>query len=329
MNKSVIITFDYEVFLGSYTGTIENSVIKPTQKILKILGENNAKAIFFVDCAWLLFLKDNYPDDFRKIVNQLTLIKKSGSSVELHLHPQWIKAEKTRDGIFFGSEIETYKLHSLNNKEITDLFTRSSELLESITHTPFCCFRAGGWCIEPFNLLRDVFETYNIKYDFSVAPGLFLREGKMYDFDFINAPRLPFYRFENDILNPEKKGQFLEVPVSTYLNNPFYRLTNKLLLKVKNDKIFGDGKGIKEKPFISLRSLRQHIRFSNAMLSLDKTYNLFFRYLLFMHFNKSGLLVIVSHPKTISEQALKNLTYITKKYNTLNSTDLEEQLCIS
>ena len=61
--KRAIITFDYEVFLGRETGTVENCVLKPTEEILKILRANNAKAVFFVDTTWLIFLKDNFPDD--------------------------------------------------------------------------------------------------------------------------------------------------------------------------------------------------------------------------------------------------------------------------
>jgi len=325
MKKNAIITFDYEVFLGHKTGSIENCVIKPTILILKILEANNAKAIFFVDATWLLFIKENFADDFQLVARQLKSIVKAGSSVELHLHPQWLDAFKTGNLISFNS-YRYYKLHSLNSKEIIDLFIKSIHLLESITNQKVQCFRAGGWCIEPFDLYKDIFDTFNIKYDFSVAPGLYIKEGEVFDFDFSDAPHLPFYRFQNDVLKPQKTGKYLEVPVSTYLNNPFYRLINKLLLKAANDKIYGNGIGIKEKSFFSTKSLYQHLRFSHAMLTLDKTNNLFFRYLLQTHFNNTKLLVIVSHPKTVSVQSLTNLSIVTKSYNTLNSSDLQEQL---
>lgn len=55
MKKNAIITFDYEVFLGRNTGSVFNSVIRPTEEILKVLNRNKAKAIFFVDTTWLLF----------------------------------------------------------------------------------------------------------------------------------------------------------------------------------------------------------------------------------------------------------------------------------
>jgi hypothetical protein len=322
MKKNAIITFDYEVFLGQQTGTIKNCVIEPTQLILEVLKQNHAKAIFFVDSTWLLFLRENFPDDLRLVTAQLKSINSIGSSVELHLHPQWIQAYRTGDEISFKS-FKNYRLHSLSQKEILDLFRRSIELLESITLQRIRCFRAGGFCIEPFDQLKNAFETFDIKYDFSVVPGILLSEGHEYDFDFSDAPNLPFYPFKYDVKKPETIGLFIELPLSTYQNNPLYRLTNKLLLLLKNDKVFGDGISIQEKYFFHFKSLIRRFRFSKGMLTMDKTHNVFFKYLLKIHFRKSYLLVIISHPKLMSKQALANLSYTTKNYNTLNSTDLD------
>ena len=173
MKKNAILTFDYEVFLGQNTGTIENSVLNPTRKILQILEQNKAKAIFFVDATWLLFLKENFQDDFQLVAEQLKDIVKSESTVELHLHPQWIDAYKTGDKIGFKS-FEKYKLHSLRQEDVISLFRKSIELLESITLQKVRCFRAGGFCIEPFSYIKNAFEIFEIKYDFSVVPGMSL-----------------------------------------------------------------------------------------------------------------------------------------------------------
>ncbi len=324
MRKKAIITFDYEVFLGRDTGSIEKSVIRPTRLILDILNKNNGKAIFFVDATWLLFLRENFPKYFSTVSRQLKDIAVSGSSVELHLHPQWIKAQKTATGITFSHDERYYRLHSLNDEEIFSLVVRSKELLEGITGTPVRCFRAGGWCIDPFVKLKSAFESSGIKYDFSVAPGMTLREGRIYDFDFSGVPRLPHYRFRDDTGKPDEEGPFTEIPVSTYFNNPFYRLVNRFLLRIRKDTIFGDGKGIKEKSFFSKRSLINHIAFSRAMLSIDKTSKEFFRYLLACHFRKDDVIVIVSHPKTTSGTALGNLEFVVRRYITLNSADLGE-----
>lgn len=325
MKKNAIITFDYEVFLGQETGTIKNCVIGPTQRIIEVLKQNNAKAIFFVDATWLLFLKENFPADFQQVLEQLKDIIKTGSSVELHLHPQWIQAFRTGDKIAFKS-FDNYKLHSLSKEEILDLFRKSTELLEAITLQKVRCFRAGGFCIEPFSQIKNAFETFGIKYDFSIVPGMLLTGGNEYDFDFSDTPNLPYYHFQNDVKIPDPEGLFVEIPLSTYQNNPIYRLTNKLVLRLKKDIIFGDGKGIQEKSYYFLRSLSRRLSFSKAFLTIDKTYSVFFKYLLMAHFRKYGFLVIISHPKLVSKQALANLSYITKHFKTLNSIDLDKYL---
>lgn len=321
MNKNAIITFDYEVFLGQQTGTIENCVIKPTQLILEILKENNAKAIFFVDATWLLFLKENFPADLQLVSEQLKDIIKTESCVELHLHPQWLQAFRKGHKIVFSS-FENYRIHSLSQENVFDLFRRSIELLESITSQKVRCFRAGGFCIQPFAQIKSAFEASGLKFDFSVAPGMLLNEGNEYDFDFSETPNLPFYHFENDVKIPKADGPFVEVPLSIYQNNPIYRLTNKLILKLKRDKIFGDGKSIHETSFYFLKSLYRRLKFSNSILTIDKTSKAIFRNLLRKHYRRSELLVIISHPKTISKEALDNLLYVTRNYNTLNSFDL-------
>jgi hypothetical protein len=144
VEKNVIITFDYEVFLGQETGTIESCVIRPTEFILDILKINNAKSIFFVDATWLLFLKENFPADLQLVSEQIKDIVKAGSSVELHLHPQWLQAYQ-KDGKIEFSSIENYRLHKLKEDCILELFKKSIELLESITLQKVRCFRAGGF----------------------------------------------------------------------------------------------------------------------------------------------------------------------------------------
>ena len=151
-----------------------------------------------------------------------------------------------------------------------------------------------------------------------------LKGGNEYDFNFSDAPNLPFYPFKYDVKKTEPEGQFVEIPLSTYKNNPIYRLSNKLQLMLNKDRIFGDGKGIQEKSYYFLRSLSRRFRFSEALLTLDKTSNIFFKFLIKYHFRKSHLLVIISHPKTLSRQALLNLSYVTKIFNTLNSFDLDK-----
>jgi len=322
---NIILTFDYEVFLGQDTGTINNCVIKPTNRILEILKQNNAKAIFFVDATWLLFLKENYPFDFQLVTRQIKEIIGTGSSVELHLHPQWLNAIKLNDKIVFTS-FENYALHSLTTEEILVLFDKSIKLLEEITLQKIRCFRAGGFCIEPFDKVQCAFEESRIKYDFTVVPGTYLRSGDGYDFDFSNAPSLCFYNFQSNVNIPDPNGQFVEIPVSVYKNNPFFRLLNKIILISENDKIFGDGKSIQESSSNFFRTLFRRLRFSYSLLTIDKMNCLIFRMIVSKYFKNCRLLVIISHPKTLSNKALENLSFVTANYFTYNSLDLDNLL---
>lgn len=323
MKRNAIITFDYEVFLGRNTGTVENSVLRPANAILEILKANSAKAIFFVDTTWLLFIKEHFPEDFNKVSGQLKEIVACGSSVELHLHPQWIDAYVENGAIVFNT-LKHYSLQSLNKEQTETLFRNSVELLQGITGKQISCFRAGGWCIEPFKTLNPVFRQYGIKYEFSVVPGIFLTEGKEYDYDFRHAPRAAFYRFSDDTCKAVADGDFTEFPVSTYRNSPLYRVVNKTLLKLKKDKRFGDGVSAKESPLD--KTLLKALKFTRGMLTLDKMSSFMFRYLLRTHFRKTELIVAVSHPKIVSGQALLNLKFITEKFNTFNSDDLDRLL---
>ncbi len=121
----------------------------------------------------------------------------------------------------------------------------------------------------------------------------------------------------------DPEGNFVEIPLSIYNNNPFYRLLNKLILILEKDMIFGDGIGIQEKSHFFLRSLSRRVRFSKAFLTIDKTCKRFLTFLLKYHFQKHSVIVIISHPKTISKQALLNLAFISSSYQTLNSDDLD------
>ncbi|MBK7667512.1 MAG: hypothetical protein IPJ32_09355 [Sphingobacteriaceae bacterium] len=52
--RNLLFTFDYELFLGKRSGTVENCILKPTDKILELFSKYKVtKAIFFVDTTYL------------------------------------------------------------------------------------------------------------------------------------------------------------------------------------------------------------------------------------------------------------------------------------
>lgn len=322
MKQAAILTFDYELFLGKKSGTILNSVIRPTQTILEILQRENAKAIFFVDATWLLFLKKNSGSDLKIVSDQIKDIVRQGSSVELHLHPQWIDAYQ-KDGTIYFKTFENYSFSAFKPDEILDLFRSSTALLESITRQKIRCYRAGGSCIEPFNQVKRAFDICKIKFDFSSFPGVYLRSGHIYDFDYRDIPDLMFFPFEDSVKKPTPDGNYFEFPTSTYNNNAFYRLLNIGLLKLRNDKIGGDGEGIQRELTLISRLVSKKLGFSRTFLTLDQMDTHLFQHILWHHFRNRRLIVILSHPKTFSGNSALNLTHIARYYNTMNSDDLD------
>ena len=322
-DKTVVLTFDYEVFLGAKTGGVYTSVIAPTARILDILKNNHARAIFFVDATWLLFIRAEIPIVYQNVVAQLKNIVKAGSSVELHLHPQWLDAIY-KDGEVVFRTMKHYRLHSLSEQKIMDLFEEATDLLQKITGNRVVCFRAGGWCVEPFGMLRNAFLKTGIKCDMSVLRGVLYKDTLGNGYDYSDVPQDYHYSFNYQTTVKDEQGPFVEIPVSTYFNNPIYRIINKFLYIIRRDTIFGDGEGSKKKSFFE--SLVNLFVFSKVGFTLDRINSLMFKYIFRVHFRNSRFVVVVSHPKNMSFEGLKNLEFIVKKYKTINSMDLKSIL---
>ena len=218
---------------------------------------------------------------------------------------------------------EKYRPHALDGDTVLGLFQRASSLLESITHQKIRCFRAGGFCIEPFSHLRKSFETLGLCYDFSVVPGMTVVDGGVYDVDFTAAPDLPWYSYSTESITPFRQGEFTEIPMSTYRNNPFYRLSDKALLTLSGYRISGDGISLQQGSSTFLKSLSRRLKVSRTFITLDSTSHFFFKYLLRRHFKNRELLIFISHPKLFSQQARQNLEYVVKNYRSMNTEDLQ------
>ena len=61
---NIYITLDYELFFAKESGSVEKSIIEPTQKIIDVVDPLGIKLCFFVDSGYLVNLKkykDQYP----------------------------------------------------------------------------------------------------------------------------------------------------------------------------------------------------------------------------------------------------------------------------
>jgi len=314
-----ILTFDYELFLGKRSGTAIKSIIEPTYKIIELLEEYDAKAIFFVDVTYLMTLQKYNHKDLRPIIKQIKKLISIGSTVELHLHPQWLDAKIKGDEWEFVS-FDRYRLHSLQESEIEKLFSDGVKFLENITNTKVVAFRAGGWSITPFKVLKNSFLKNGIKLDMSVLEGFYEKSLPMHYYDFLDTPKKEYYRFEDEVTQEDINGHFLEVPVTTYFMNGYDLLINIFFRKINKDNIFGDGRGL-ESANIQQNMIKRVFEKNLRKATIEGQSFYFFKKSLKQIENRE-LLSYVMHPKTLNNTALKNMEYLLQKYKTLNSTDI-------
>ena len=177
-----------------------------------------------------------------------------------------------------------------------------SLVLEEITNKKPSVFRAGGWCVQPFNKFAEALYKYGIRIDSTVFP-----EGKNFtnskSFDFTNTPIKNNWRFSNDPLIEVENGNFSEIPISSVTTTPFFYfkfIINKYFGGIKQ-KSFGDGASIrnsKKQIFCML------LKSSCSVASIDG-----YKSSLLDKCAKQNReqLVLIGHPKAFSPFSLKEL----------------------
>jgi peptidoglycan/xylan/chitin deacetylase (PgdA/CDA1 family) len=244
---NIYLTYDYELFFGERTGTVDKCIIDQTNSLMRIAEKYNIQVTFFVDVGYLIQLEkwtERFPDlmiDLKKIKDQIQSILQLKSKVQLHIHPHWEKAYYDGEKWVIKTE-NCYKLFDFTDAEINRIVREYKSYLDTLVSYSTTTFRAGGWCIQPFERLKPIFKELGLKVDTSVFVGGQF-ESKDYYFDFRNAPAKSSYHFENDVCVEDKIGSFLEVPISSHRYSPlfYWRLYILGRLFPKNHKMLGDG----------------------------------------------------------------------------------------
>jgi len=236
--KNIILTFDYELFLGKNLQSAQDVLAIPTTKLLAKLSKEDIKATFFIDLTYLLRMQDFLhirkneisKNDLKTLENEQKIILKNidqitlqGHELGIHFHPQW-KDAVYKNGMWTFDSFENYALHNLTEDERENLFSTGVDKFKELytrtnTSCPSAlCFRAGGWCIHPFAQLRELFLKHGITVDSSVTIPYF-RTPYFYPG---NIPKPANYlrqkmswRFSSDPLIEDTAGEFLEIPIDT------------------------------------------------------------------------------------------------------------------
>ena len=319
--KKILLTYDYELFLGSDSGDLYNCLINPTNRILEILSNYKAKGLFFVDTAMLLVMKDTKCFDIVK--QQIQDIVLQGHDIGLHIHPHWQDAKLIDNCRWKFEDYSHYRLHSFEQSKLHKIVKECYALLNSIVNEvkdyTVDTFRAGGWSIQPFSALKEIFQKVGIKYDFSVLPGMNDDDRPKHYYDFKNYPNTKYiWKFSNDILVEDKDGEFIEIANTTYNMNIIDLMQNKKL--ISRYKVVGDGKGAgKKKTFLEqLKRVRWNVK---QILSSDAIdIEIFKKYIFKID---RDTMVSVSHPKLFSDNSFKVLEYICQNFDCISYIEVE------
>ncbi|MGQ0828896.1 MAG: glycosyltransferase [Bacteroidota bacterium] len=321
IKKSVLLTFDYELFL-SESGSPNESLFNPTSRLIELFKKYGVNAVFYIDILYYhkMLEIEAEKENCRKFVSQIQELVINGHNVELHLHPHWMDAVY-KNGKWDLSNVANYKLSSLTTDQVGNLFDIGVKLLTEIC-TPvksdykIKAFRAGGLCVLPFDKLLPSFVKHNIKMDSSIASGHYKLKGiDSYDYRLVNYNYS--YKFNDSPVNKDIKGAFIEIPLHWFWVNFFNKIEMKLNTKNNSHNILAQGVGIPTEDYFRTFVGKFLWKFKrNAFFySFDHSeipYHLLLRKI---NKSKSDVVVFLNHPKLMSEKSFLEMESLFKNEN--------------
>ena len=315
---NIYITLDYELFFGSKSGSVDNCLIKPTQKLLELVDTYGIKLIFFVDVGYLIKLqeqKNNFKElaeDYSKITSQIQNFVKNGHTAELHIHPHW--ENSFYNGKKWVFDTKQYRLSDFTYEETQKIVSKYTNALKKVSGTNPIAYRAGGWSIQPFTEIKNALKKNKIKIDSTVFPQGYYNSNYQY-YDFRNVkPFRSSYQFNEDPTLEEPQGEFLEFPISSYKLHPFFywKFIVYKLFKNKENLAWGDGIAI---PKTKRDVLRLITKTTYSVVSIDGLKASFLNKAFQLYQKKTnnlGNFVIIGHPKAFTPYSIKKLSTFLK-----------------
>ena len=324
-----LISLDYELFFGKQPGTIENCMLIPTQKLINILDKYNSKVCLFVDAGFIVKLKyysTEFPelaDQYKKIQHQLLTLSKAGHDIQLHIHPHWFDSTYDKNGWYINTD--RYRLHDFSLSEIDEIVRSYKAELQLCTEQPIFAYRAGGWCLQPFEKIKDALLKNGIWLDSTVFNQGYSSDPTRH-FNFKEMPQLPHWQFSADPLLPDELGEFVELPISAYKTAPlfFWKLAFHKKFSSQQFKTFGDGQAMVANNQYYFDRLTKST-YGPVMIDGAKAGQL--QSALNRHLKEQGsndIFNIMGHPKSIAPYSLTKLDLFLKKNTQLQCKTFQD-----
>jgi hypothetical protein len=306
-----LLTLDYEVYFGRNTGTVERSMLEPTEALLAVARRHGAKLVFFVDAGFILRLRAEMHKSPRlaaehdAICRQVEALAGEGHEIQLHIHPHWEDSSWSEDG--WKIDVSRFALHAFPEPQIREIVGRYTGVLRELAG-PDCAFayRAGGWVIQPFERIRDALLANGVTIDSTVFAGGY-REGRVQPYDFRAAPAKSRWCFDVDPLVEKKSGPFLEIPIASRRVRPdfFWRFAAAKKFGGARHRAFGDGRAI---PMEGGDLVSKLLKPSTSVVSMDG-YKSSFLAAAAAEYRARHMedFVVIGHPKALTPYSLDRL----------------------
>jgi len=289
-------------------------MLEPTETLFKLAEGKAVCLTFFVDVGYLI-AAEKYADlssDVSKVKAQIQEMSSRGHDVQLHIHPHWEESAYVNGKWSFGTE-NHYKLSDFDAEKRSEIVRKYKTYLDDLIGKKTRVFRAGGWCIQPFEDLREVFLELDLTIDSTVIPGDFFQTDA-YAVDFRMAPNKAKYSFDTDV-TVEVPGPFTEFPIASMRYSPlfFWRLYLLGRLFPQQHKMIGDGHFLSQ----GGRKKRVLTSFTTGHVSTDGYFASKLNAGLNLCENKGfESMVVIGHPKGNTQFSVKQLDRFIRRNHT-------------
>lgn len=313
---NIYLTLDYELFLGTESGSVEKCLEGTMAELSRIALENGARFTIFVDATYLLRLselKEKYAAlkaDYDAVTRSLRHLAEEGHDLQLHIHPQW--AYSDYDGSRWLIDSTHYKLSDIPAEKAAQLFADGCTIIEKISGRRPMAFRAGGFSAQPTELLVQLMTENGLTLDSSVYPGTSYNTPQQ-QYDYTTARQGHMYAFDRDLCVYAPGGNLKELPLSVYDVSPLYywKLVFQRLTKQKKHRRIGDGQSVKTAGSSIRRRLTSR---ATTHATIDES-KISFLWSAYKAAVKRGddVFCVIGHPKLATPYSLNALGTILRK----------------
>ncbi len=327
--------FDYELFLGDNYLSFDDILFKPSNKIVEVFNKNKCTATFFADVLCALQMKSDlsFSKEVKSFENQLSNFVYRGMDVQLHIHSNWLTSNISDGQLSISAS--KYKIHDYDfskdgkaNEIIKESIIYLNKICSSAKPDYRCiAYRAGGFMIQPENVLFESLLKNGICIDSSIVP--FMKNGNEktgYFYNFLKCPKNTPNWFINYKCGYSFKACYsddsiFEIPLLTYKPNILKMTFCRKTIKLPSLEPRGSYVNLNNQTnsfFSKINSIFKRF-FAWRLVSLD-TDKASYIYDNILHFyNKNNcrstdcFISIIGHPKLIwNEERINNIDLLLK-----------------